>query len=314
MAPRPSSLSTASPHCIILTDDTCHSILAVQDTCHPTFAADDTYKAHAPMRGDMQALGIVTGPAVETDRVIDPIVERLEKRGSVGIVRRGESNPERTLYEVGATGWTARGTGLDVDTALFELAETHDYGVLVGVPGADVPQVAVGETAIEEPILAVSDPDSLDLETILEAVDSGEPIETLESLVAEVKASPRSEFSGAIATFTGQVREKEGPGDDPTESLTFEKYEGLAAERMAEIERELTDWEGVHEVAMHHRVGRIERGENIVFVVVLAGHREQAFEAVEAGINRLKDEVPIFKKETTTEEEFWRHEREPGTR
>jgi molybdopterin synthase catalytic subunit len=59
---------------------------------------------------------------------------------------------------------------------------------------------------------------------------------------------------------------------------------------------------------MHHRVGVIEDGEDIVFVVVLAGHREEAFRTVEDGINRLKDEVPIFKKERTTDEEFWVHE------
>jgi molybdopterin synthase catalytic subunit len=59
---------------------------------------------------------------------------------------------------------------------------------------------------------------------------------------------------------------------------------------------------------MHHRTGVIREGEDIVFVVVLAGHREEAFRTVEDGINRLKDEVPIFKKESTTEEEFWIHE------
>ena len=42
---------------------------------------------------------------------------------------------------------------------------------------------------------------------------------------------------------------------------------------------------------------------------MLAGHREEAFRTVEDGINRLKDEVPIFKKETTESEEFWLHER-----
>jgi molybdopterin synthase catalytic subunit len=60
---------------------------------------------------------------------------------------------------------------------------------------------------------------------------------------------------------------------------------------------------------MHHRTGVIEAGEDIVFVVVLAGHRREAFRAVEDGIDRLKDEVPIFKKETTEAEEFWVHRR-----
>jgi molybdopterin synthase catalytic subunit len=60
---------------------------------------------------------------------------------------------------------------------------------------------------------------------------------------------------------------------------------------------------------MHHRTGVVPAGEDVVFVVVLAGHRGEAFETVSDGIDRLKDEVPLFKKEVTVDEEFWRHER-----
>ena len=78
---------------------------------------------------------------------------------------------------------------------------------------------------------------------------------------------------------------------------------------MDAISAELEEREGVFEVVMHHRTGVVEYGEDIVFVVVLAGHRDEAFRTVEDGINRLKDEVPIFKKEVTTDEQFWVHER-----
>lgn len=258
----------------------------------------------------MHALGIHTGPGTETEAVLEPILDRLEAAGSVGVVRPGTPEADRTVYTVGDGGFTARGTGLDPESALSRLATDHDYGLVIDFPEADLPQLAVGETTLDEPALAVGSVTELDPDVVLETIEAGEPIETLDSLIAQVKASPKAELSGAIATFTGRVRAKEGPEDDPTESLTFEKYEGVAAERIAEIESELTDREGVHEVAMHHRVGRIERGEDIVFVVVLAGHRDQAFRAVESGINRLKSEVPIFKKESTVEEEFWVHERE----
>ncbi|PSP51682.1 molybdopterin synthase, partial [Halobacteriales archaeon QH_3_68_24] len=67
--------------------------------------------------------------------------------------------------------------------------------------------------------------------------------------------------------------------------------------------------DGVHEIRLHHRTGVVESGEDIVFVVVLAGHRREAFRTVEDGIDRLKDEVPLFKKEVTVEETFWSHER-----
>jgi len=106
------------------------------------------------------------------------------------------------------------------------------------------------------------------------------------------------------------VRAKDSPDDARTEHLSFEKYEGVAEARLDAIRQSLTDREGVFEVLLHHRVGLLTDGEDIVFVVVLAGHRKEAFRTVEDGINRLKDEVPIFKKETTTDEEFWLHETE----
>jgi molybdopterin synthase catalytic subunit len=78
---------------------------------------------------------------------------------------------------------------------------------------------------------------------------------------------------------------------------------------MATIAAELEEREGVFEVLFHHRTGVVADGEDIVFVVVLAGHRREAFRTVEDGIDRLKDEVPLFKKETTEAEEFWVHDR-----
>ena len=61
---------------------------------------------------------------------------------------------------------------------------------------------------------------------------------------------------------------------------------------------------------MFHRTGTREASEDFVFVVVLVGHRAEAYETVSDGIDRLKDEVPIFKRETTVEEDFWVHDRD----
>jgi len=78
---------------------------------------------------------------------------------------------------------------------------------------------------------------------------------------------------------------------------------------MDDIKRDLEEREGVYEVAMHHETGVVKVEEDAVHVVVLAGHRQEAFLAVEDGINRLKDEVPIFKKEVTEDGGFWVHDR-----
>ncbi|AHG04748.1 molybdopterin-guanine dinucleotide biosynthesis protein MoaE [Halobacterium sp. DL1] len=252
----------------------------------------------------MQLLGIA-GPGA--DPVADELADRLADRGRVAVVREGDTDaPDWTAYVVG-DGWTGVGGERSVDDVLDELARDHDYALLVNFPDARVPQIAVGDAGVEDPVLSTiaADPD---LDAAVAAVEDAEPFETLSSLVAELKRSPEADYAGAIATFTGQVRALEDDEDEWTESLTFEKYDEVAAERTATIREELEVRDGVLGVRLHHRVGRVEAGEDIVFVAVLAGHRGEAFQAVEDGIDRLKEEVPIFKKEVTVEEEFWVHD------
>lgn len=211
---------------------------------------------------------------------------------------------------ISAEGWTTHSTDhQSVTETLDELAPDHDYCLLDTAFDTTVPTIATDDEHDGETIATVEDPESCPLEPLIDAIDATDPHETLESLVARIKRSPRADRAGAIATFTGRVRTKDDPDDTPTERLEFEAYEGVAAERMQSITNELQTREGVYEVALHHRTGTIERGEDIVFVVVLAGHREEAFRTAEDAINRLKDEVPIFKKEITSDEEFWLHER-----
>lgn len=209
-----------------------------------------------------------------------------------------------------ADGWIAHGQERSLDDVIDDLAPEYDYCFLDGFDNA-LPTISIREDEdIAESIAVVSDPSTADLAQVQKAIDATEPYETIESLTAQVKRSPHADRAGAIATFTGRVRGKDSPTDATTEQLEFEKYEGIAAERMATIREEIEARDGVLEVRLHHRTGVIENGEDIVFVVVLAGHREEAFRAVEDGINRLKDEVPIFKKETTAEQTFWKHEQQ----
>jgi molybdopterin synthase catalytic subunit len=210
---------------------------------------------------------------------------------------------------IGPDGWTAHGQEQSIEDALDDLAPEYDYCFLDGFDDAQLPTIAIrGAEDTGDTIATVDDPNNTDCTELIEAIGATEPHETLESLVAQVKRSPDADRSGAIATFTGRVRAKDSPEDAPTESLEFETYAGVAEKRMTAIESDLEERNGVHEVCMHHRTGVIEKGEDIVFVVILAGHREEAFRTVEDGINRLKADVPIFKKEITTDEEFWVHE------
>ncbi len=291
----------------------------------------------------MHVLGILGRGVDETtlDSVVDRAVDELSQAGRVGVVRYDATIADGThdaltiggdvTYGLGADGdWTATGTGLSVQDAIDQLATNCDYGVVVGVPSLQrrYPTLVVDSKSgrdgskdeshepdpnpihdhTQNTLATIDSPTDLDQLELTTALKSTEPHRTLESLVTEVKHSPQAPRAGAIATFTGRVRQKDAEDDTPTEYLEFEKYEGVADERMAALKSELEAREGVFAVELYHRTGIVEDGEDIVFVVVLAGHREEAFRTVEDGINRLKDEVPLFKKEVTLEDEFWVHD------
>lgn len=214
-----------------------------------------------------------------------------------------------TAYGLAADGsWVGVGENQSL-TTLLEAVAGHDYALVAGAE-ARLPAVVLGDATASDILVRAESADDLDLDHVAAEIATLEPRETLESLVAVVKADPAADRAGAIATFTGRVRTRDSPDDAPTERLEFEKYEGVADERMATIERELAERDGVFAVRTHHRTGIVEAGEDIVYVVVLAGHRREAFHAVEDGIDRLKDEVPLFKKEVTVDDEFWVHERD----
>ena len=261
------------------------------------------------------------------------LARRLATRldGRVAVVERGDEPDEASRSEPdasdGASGadtaiafdgdgdWSGRGTVDGFDDLLDGLAPDHDYLVAVGASRLRVPAVLLDSDPDPESVpgtvlATAAGPDEIDLDALVADLDEAEPWITRETLVRRVEASADADRSGAIATFTGRVRARDGPDDDRTSHLAFEKYEGVAAERMGVIADELAARDGVFDVRMHHRTGVIEAGEDIVFVVVLAGHRGEAFRTVEDGIDRLKDEVPIFKKEATESETFWVHRRD----
>jgi molybdopterin synthase catalytic subunit len=114
---------------------------------------------------------------------------------------------------------------------------------------------------------------------------------------------------GAVVLFLGTVRDL--TGDRVTVALDYEAYPGMAEKKLAEIEADTRGRWPVGEIAMIHRLGRLDVGEISVAVAVSCPHRAEAFAAGRHAIDRLKELVPIWKKENwadgTTE---WVH---PGT-
>jgi MoaE-MoaD fusion protein len=124
------------------------------------------------------------------------------------------------------------------------------------------------------------------------------------SVDAEIdRVRGRSKRIGGISIFLGTARDRSKGRD--VASITFEHYEGMAQTKLREIrERALKDFD-VIEVAILHRYGEIDIGDNIVLIVVGAEHRAEAFRACQWAIDELKRITPIWKLEHTPDGEVW---------
>lgn len=100
---------------------------------------------------------------------------------------------------------------------------------------------------------------------------------------------------GAVVTFLGTVRDL--TGDEVTVALDYEAYPPMAEAKLAEIEADTRARWPAGDVALVHRLGRLEVGDVSVAVAVSCPHRGQAFEACRHAIDRLKELVPIWKRE-----------------
>ena len=119
----------------------------------------------------------------------------------------------------------------------------------------------------------------------------------------EVVRAVSTEAHGGVVTFTGVVR-SESRGKRIVR-LEYEAYRPMAERKMAEIGNGIAgEWPGVR-VAIVHRVGTLVVGEAAVVIAASAPHRAQAFEACRAAIDRLKESVPIWKKEIAEDGEEW---------
>jgi molybdopterin synthase catalytic subunit len=105
-------------------------------------------------------------------------------------------------------------------------------------------------------------------------------------------ADPRA---GGTCVFVGTVRDRSDSGE--VVGLTYEVWEELAVRRLGELGEELLATWPLCRVALLHRSGGLAVGEVSVVVACSAPHRAEAFEACRHGIERLKHDVPIWKKE-----------------
>ena len=171
---------------------------------------------------------------------------------------------------------------------LDQLAEREDIDFAVVVGSALTSRIA----SFHEVYEARLEP-SMNFEQQFESLATAPEWITLGALVRAVRAHPDIHKAGAILTFTGVVRGE-------ALALEFDIYEGETQQRISLIARDLMAIEGIV-----HKSGRVNRGEDIVYIVVAAAHRQEGFKALRDAIERIKKEVPIWKKELTERGDKW---------
>lgn len=118
-----------------------------------------------------------------------------------------------------------------------------------------------------------------------------------------VRAFVTRPAAGAIVVFEGVVRDH--TGDREVSYLEYETYLEMARDKLVECASEVKGrWDTI-EIAIHHRWGRLEIGERAVVIAVSSPHRPAAFEACAYTIDRLKEIVPIWKKEVSPDGDEW---------
>jgi molybdopterin synthase catalytic subunit len=109
---------------------------------------------------------------------------------------------------------------------------------------------------------------------------------------------------GAISTFVGTTRIDESGGAS-VEYLEYEAYRPMADRKLEEIGGDIEERWDVREVSIVHRIGRVGPGEASVAIVVASPRRREAFEASRYAIERIKQVVPIWKREVWSDGYVW---------
>ena len=124
-------------------------------------------------------------------------------------------------------------------------------------------------------------------------------IQTDDVDIGAMMAAAKVHGTGAVVVFDGIVRD-----DDITE-MELEAYEDVAVAELEKIAAAAMERFGLLHVSIVHRIGKLAIGENIVVIVVSAGHRHEAYDGSRFIIDELKHTVPIWKKELTKDGGRW---------
>ncbi len=120
---------------------------------------------------------------------------------------------------------------------------------------------------------------------------------------AEVEARVRHPGAGAIVVFVGATRDN--TAGRKVLALEYEAYRPMADEQLERVASEMQERWDLTGVAIAHRLGRLDIGEASLVVAVSSAHRKEAFDACHFSVDRIKQIVPIWKKEYFEGGEVW---------
>jgi molybdopterin synthase catalytic subunit len=126
----------------------------------------------------------------------------------------------------------------------------------------------------------------------------------LDDLLAKITL----DSTGAAAIFTGMVRGITARSDPyETAYLEYESYKPMAESKMRQVADEIRErWSAIDGIAIVQRIGKLYPGTPTVLIACTAAHRDTGvFEAARYGIDRLKEIVPVWKKEVGPNSEEW---------
>ena len=124
-------------------------------------------------------------------------------------------------------------------------------------------------------------------------------IQTDDVDIASLITAAKKQGTGALVVFDGIVR------DDDILEMDLDAYQDIATQELDKIARDATRQFNLLHVDIIHRIGRLAVGENILIIVVAAGHRPQAYTGSRYILEEIKKGVPIWKKEMTKDGGRW---------
>jgi MoaE-MoaD fusion protein len=213
----------------------------------------------------------------------------LEENATVGdLMRKLVSEPPRGVGAAPQLTGIAVGVNAEYASTGQILRDGDEVALLPPVSGG-VPSQPTGPALTADALTKIS---AYAVALTRERIDT-------ERLVAGIKSNK----DGAVAVFDGIVRDNSRGRE--TLYLEYEAHEEMALKQMRELASTARQRFGVRQVAIIHRLGRLDVGETSVLIVVASAHRAEAFDACRWLIDTLKQTVPIWKKEFFSDGVVW---------